>query len=297
MRYDGPARIVVGYDGSADANRALQYGIVEARERAGELVIVHAVDDTVLNSAWGVVFDPEEIKLGAARMLAATVNDAVAAGMERNRVHTQIVLGNPAAALTKLSAQASLVVLGRRSAEEGEKLFVGSTTTGVVGAARCPVIVVSGSDVIREGRAGVIGVAVDTSARGAVALEWALQECRDHGGRVTVISVCRAPQSRWFSSGTPTEEQKRSVLAVTRERMSELVNEIATQFGDVPVELEVAYGVPLDILVERTDELDLLLVEAHASFPTYSVGGLIRGLLTHARCPIGVIRPTEPHDS
>ncbi len=39
------------------------------------------------------------------------------------------------------------------------------------------------------------------------------------------------------------------------------------------------------------------MLEVHASFPTYSVGGLIRGLLSHGRCPIGVIRPKDAHGS
>ncbi|HEX5336108.1 MAG TPA: universal stress protein, partial [Propionicimonas sp.] len=81
--YEGPARVVVGFDGSEDAHRALQHGIAEAMQREAELVLVHAVDDTVLNSAWGVVFDPEEIKQGAAAMLAKGVDDAVEAGMAR----------------------------------------------------------------------------------------------------------------------------------------------------------------------------------------------------------------------
>ncbi len=71
--YEGPARGLVGFDGSEDSHRALQHGIGEALQRDAELVLVHAVDDTVLNSAWGVVFDPEEIKLGAAEMLAKGV--------------------------------------------------------------------------------------------------------------------------------------------------------------------------------------------------------------------------------
>lgn len=295
--YEGPARVLVGFDGSEDAHRALQQGIVEAKRRGAELVVVHAVDDTVLNSAWGVVFDPEEIKLAAAEMLANAVNDAVAAGMERSRVRTEVVLGNPAAALTRLSDQASLVVVGRRSTATGERLFVGSTSVGVVGAAHCPVIVVSDTDIAREERTGLIGVAVDTSARGAVALEWALTECQAHGGKVVVISVCRAPQGRWFSGGHPTAEQQQAAVAVTRERMIEMIAPLAEQFSGVEITLEVPYGAPLDILVARTEELDRLVVEVHASFPTYSVGGLIRGLLSQGRCPIGVIRPKDSHGS
>ncbi len=295
--YEGPARVVVGFDGSEDAYRALQHGIAEALERKAELVLVHAVDDTVLNSAWGVVFDPEEIKLGAASMLAKGVDDAVAAGMARNSVRTEIVLGNPAAALTRMSSQASLIVVGRRSNAAGERQYVGSTSVGVVGAAHCPVIVVSDNDIVREKRTGLIGVAVDTSARGAVALEWALTECQDHGGKVVVISVCRAPQGRWVSGGQPTPEQQDAAVEVTRARMSEMISEITEDFPGVDVTLEVPYGSPLDLLTARTEDLDMLVVEVHAAFPTYSVGGMIRGLLSHGHCPIGVIRPKDSHGS
>jgi hypothetical protein len=41
----------------------------------------------------------------------------------------------------------------------------------------------------------------------------------------------------------------------------------------------------------------MLVLEVHASFPTYSVGGTIRGLLSHGRCPIVVIRPKDSHGS
>jgi nucleotide-binding universal stress UspA family protein len=297
MPYQGPPRVLVGFDGSDDAYRALELAIKEAQSRDAELVVVHAVDDTVLNSAWGVVFDPEEIKLNAAEMLARGVEDAVAAGLPRSRVRTEVVLGNPAAALTRMSHQASLVVVGRRSAEPGERLFVGSTSVGVVGAAHCPVIVVSAIDTPHEARTGLIGVAVDTSARGAVALEWALQECTQFGGRVVVISIFRAPQGRWFTGGQPNEEQQQAAVEVTRARMAEMVSEITEDYPDVEVDLEVSYGSPVDVLVARSDELDLLMLEVHASFPTYSVGGLIRGVLTHGRCPVGVIRPKDSHGS
>lgn len=294
--YGGPARVLVGFDGSEDSYRALEYGIAEAKSRGAELVVVHAVDDTVLNSAWGVVFDPEEIKLNAAEMVARGVEDAVAAGLPRERVRTEVVLGNPAAALTRMSHHASLVVVGRRATEPGERLFAGSTTVGLVGAAHCPVIVVSAVDTRHEARTGLIGVAVDTSARGAVALEWALQECERNGGRVAVLSVIRSPQGRWFA-GTPTQEQQDAATKVTSARMEEMVGEITEDYPDVEVAVEVSHGTPVDVLVARSEELDLLMLEVHASFPTYSVGGLIRGVITHAKCPVGIIRPRDAHGS
>ena len=295
--YLGPARVVVGFDGSDDSFRALGHAIGEALRRDAELLLLHAVDDIVLNSAWGVVFDPEEIKQGAAEMLDNGVKEALAAGLPRNRVRTEVVLGNAAAALVRESHQASLVIVGRRSVDAGEKPVAGSTAVGVVGASHCPVIVLSADDVVHEPATGVIGVGVDTSARGAVALEWALTECSNRGGRVVVISVCRAPQGRWFSTGRPSPEQETAAVDVTRARMSDMISEITEDYPDLDVTLEVSYGSPLDVLVARSEQLDLLAVEVHASFPTYSVGGLIRGLMSHGRCPIGVIRPKDAHGS
>ena len=130
-----------------------------------------------------------------------------------------------------------------------------------------------------------------------MALEWALSECRDHGGKVVVLSVCRAPQGRWFTGGQLTEEQKNAAVEITRQRVAEMIEPIAAQVPEVAVDLEVSYGSPVDILTARTDSLDLLVLEVHASFPTYSVGGLIRGLLSHGRCPIGSIRPKASHGS
>ena len=60
--YDGPARVIVGYDGSAEADAALRYGVADALGRGADLVLVNAVDDMVLGSAWGVVFDVETIR-------------------------------------------------------------------------------------------------------------------------------------------------------------------------------------------------------------------------------------------
>lgn len=294
--YQGPARVLVGFDGSEDSYQALAYGIGQAKAREGELVVVHAVDDTVLNSAWGVVFDPEEIKLNAAEMVARGVEDAVTAGLPRERIRTEVVLGNPAAALTRLSSHASLVVVGRRASEPGERPFVGSTSVGVVGTSHAPVVVVSSADVIHEAPIGLIGVGVDTSARGAVALEWALQESGRSGAGVAVLSVVRTPQGRWFTS-QPTAAQQAEAVRVTTSRMEDMVGEITEDYPDVDVSLEVSQGNPVDVLVARSETLDLLVVEVHASFPTYSVGGLIRGLLTHARCPVGVVRPRDAHGS
>ncbi len=295
--YEGPARVIVGYDGSEDADHALRYGAAEAVTRDADLVIVNAVDDMVLNSAWGVVFDPDTIRAGALEMLTAAVEQAVGYGVVRERVRTEVGLGNPAAVLARHSEAASLIVLGCRSVVEGERAFVGSTAVGVAGTSHCPVIAVSAQQRQREERTGLVGVGVNTAAKGAIALEWALQECEAHGGSVVVISVAKAAAGRLFRSGAVPPEVQDELIRVTRERIAEMVRPLAEAHPEVPIELDVSYGNPLDVLIDRSETLDLVVVEVHTSFPTYSVGGVTRGLMTHAHCPVGTIRARDSHGS
>lgn len=295
--YEGPARVIVGYDGSEDADRALHYGAMEAISRDAELVLVNAVDDMVLNSAWGVVFDPDTIRASALEMLGAAIDQAAGFGVPRERIRIDVGLGNPAAVLSRHSESASLIVLGCRSVVEGERAFVGSTAVGVAGTSHCPVILVSAQQRQREERTGLIGVGVNTAAKGAIALEWALRECERHGGSVVVISVAKAASGRVFRTGAVPPGVEEELIRVTRERIAEMVRPLAEAHPTVKIDFEVSYGNPLDVLIERSESLDLVVVEVHTGFPTYSIGGVTRGLMTHAHCPVGTIRDRDSHGS
>ncbi|MDR1767364.1 MAG: universal stress protein, partial [Propionibacteriaceae bacterium] len=204
-------RIIVGYDGSEDAVAALEYAVAEALARQSSLALVYAVDDTVLNSVWGVVFDPDEIKSDAAAMMGEAVAQAAKLGMPAEKVRAEVVLGDPAAALSKLSPRADLVVLGRCSVGKGVSEFVGSTAVGVAGASECPVVVVSANNHRPEIPFGRVGVGVHIAAKGRVGLPVALAEARRRGAAVSVISVVKATQSRWRAASLTDEQQQQAM--------------------------------------------------------------------------------------
>ncbi len=295
--YDGPPRLIVGYDGSPDAQRALTDAAKIALARDAEIVLLNAVDDTILNSAWGVVFDADTIKSAATDLLSSAAADAVALGLPAERIRTAVELGNPAAALARHSEAASLIVVGRRSSQEGERAYVGSTAAGVVGTAVCPVIVVSADHPEPSHDTQLIGVGVNTAAKGTVALEWALRQGERSGAKVVVISVARASVGRLMRPASVTPEVQAELLEVTRGRIADMVAPIAAEHPGVDVDFEIEYGAPLDVLVTRSAELDLLVVEVQPSFPTYSIGGLTRGLLAHSSCPVATLRWRDSHDS
>jgi nucleotide-binding universal stress UspA family protein len=292
--YSGPPRILIGYDGSDDAYAALEYGIREAIAGDTEIALIYAVDDTVLNSVWGVVFDPEEIKQNAADMMTDAVAEIEARGVAPERIRTEVVLGNPASALTKYSEFASRVILGRCSVGKGESEFVGSTAVGVAGAARCPVVVVSSNNPLPEQPFGRIGVGVHIEGKGRAGLPWAMGEAKRLGAELSVISVVKAaPRSRWRSAPTLTQEQQDEAMDITRIRVESILRSQHEKTPGVTTTLDISYGSPVDVLVRRSHELDMLVVEVQSSFPNFSVGGVARGLMAHGHCPVALVRSKD----
>ena len=286
--YDGPPRVLVGYDGSDDAQTALAYGVSEAKARDAELVLAYAVDDVVLNTAWTAVVDQDEIKREAREMLDAAAAEIIAQGFPRRRVHAEVVLGAPVKALSRLSEWATIVVVGRTS-NSGEQAVVGSTAVGVAAMSRCPVVVM-GVDTPIPDATHRIGVGVNPSARTAAnALSWAFEETIRTGSSLTVLSVCKPVSGRFFRSSANPEQQEQ-LVADTRAHVSALVAAAREGRAEVKAELEVILGSPVDTLVRRSAELDLLVVDLMASFPTYAVSGVARGVMTHARCPVALLR-------
>lgn len=288
MSDNAEVRILVGYDGSDDGVAALNFGVAEAVARGGVLHLVYAVDDTVLNSAWGIVFDVDAVRKAGLDLLEQAREQAHGRGVPLDRIETECLVGQPAAVLSKLSEQSSLVVVGRRAERGTSAMFVGSTAVGLAGTAGCPTIMASALNQDAQPKR-VIGVGLDPGGRGVVGLEWAMKRAKRLGDRVRVVSVVKHPTSRIWGAG-PTEEQRERAMADVRQRLQAGLDAAAVKIPEVPVELDVRYGAPADELVALSQEVDLLIAGVHPSFPTYSVGGTVRGLMAHSTCTLGLIR-------
>jgi nucleotide-binding universal stress UspA family protein len=128
-------RIVVGVDGSENANRALEWAAVQA-ERTGALLEIHAA-----YGAGNVLFPPSEVE-GAMRRLVE--NATKQARHVAPQVGTRAVTdkGPPAPALIEASDDADLLVVGSRGLGGFRGLLLGSVSQQCSTHARCPVVVV-----------------------------------------------------------------------------------------------------------------------------------------------------------
>jgi nucleotide-binding universal stress UspA family protein len=296
--YDGPARVLVGYDGSQDSHAALRFAASEALAREADLIIVKAVDDIVFGSAWGVVIDPDELRRAAAEDIREAVALAQAEGVPLERIRTDVVSGNPAAQLAHLSERVSLVVMGRRSVAPGGKAFVGSTTVGLVGTTRSPVVVTGVGHRVPEHGWKRITVGVDMSrGRGRVALGWAFDVADQYESELRVLSIVRSGGGRWFRGPELSEAQVEQALEGTRRKVEAMVEPYADANPDVDASVEVVHGDARRELVARSAESDVLVIEVQSAFPSYAVGAIARGVMAHSSCPVGLVRAREIYAS
>ena len=142
--------IIVGVDGSDEAQRALRFAIDEAKLRGAPLRVICAWELGM--EAWGEVPPPEETldrPRQQAEEVVAEAEQIVGRLAPNVECEYAALEGAAGVVLVEHSADASLLVVGRHGhgvanvvlASVADVLF-GSVSKHVVGYARCPVVVV-----------------------------------------------------------------------------------------------------------------------------------------------------------
>ncbi|MGV8847494.1 universal stress protein [Tessaracoccus sp.] len=275
--------IVVGVDGSDDGLRAVRFGANTALQFGGELMLVHAVDDAMLAGAWGVVYDPEVLQNAGVTANAQARGLALELGLPEDRIRTEVVLGSPGGVLGRLSEVADLIVLGRRSVSGLERMFVGSTSVSVVSNSSCPVLVISAAaHPIDVGGKKLIGVGMNTSPGSHTTLEVAFRQARRFHSSLEIVHALQPPIGLFAKRLTPDDLAEQ--LRYVRGGIDALATSIAERYPEVAYEVIVVADSPINELVGRSATYDALVLGI--SNAGFGLGGLVRGLMAHAECPL-----------
>jgi nucleotide-binding universal stress UspA family protein len=131
-------KIVVGYDGSDGAKRALDKAAALAGD-GGEIVVVAAAEITARSGITsGAYLDPSEIE-----RKRKDLEEAQAYLGERNvRVDTIEAQGDPGDVIVDAAKDADLVVVGSRGLNPLQRILMGSVSSKVVQRAESDVLVV-----------------------------------------------------------------------------------------------------------------------------------------------------------
>lgn len=132
-------RIIVGYDGSASAQRALNQAVELAKRLDAPLTVLTAADDQFVREDGQVTMAADETL--AERIAGKGAEQAREVGLKNVDVRTSI--DAPAKALINASREGcSLLVVGHRGVGGLQELFLGSVAKSVVDEAGCSVLVV-----------------------------------------------------------------------------------------------------------------------------------------------------------
>lgn len=145
----------------------------------------------------------------------------------------------------------------------------------------------------REGNKERVVVGVDGSPASAVALAWAARYAKAVGATLRAVLAWHYPAA---AGEAPIGVAPSSVTSdVERGRHEELDKAIAATLGDSPsieIERKIAYGHPSQVLIEQSQDADLLVVgsRGHGGFAGMLLGSVSTHCVTHAACPVTVVR-------
>lgn len=284
--------VVVGADGSESGYAGVRYAAEEAARRGVPLDVVHVVPGYLPVGPFLMI--PE----GALQSFGASVSDCAARvacehvpGLD---VTSHLVPGNRVRTLVRLSRTAGLLVLAARHLNPVDHLVVGSTVTGVVSRAACPVTVVPVGWEPPEKPHRRVVAGYESPRHSAELFEGAFAAAERLRAELVVLHawriegvyddvVCgRAEEERWNA-------EERALIETTLEGYRE-------SFPDVRVKVLVEHDRPVHALVRASHTADrvILVKPAHGGY-VHHLGTTTRAVLRTAACPVEVVSSaTEP---
>jgi nucleotide-binding universal stress UspA family protein len=141
----------------------------------------------------------------------------------------------------------------------------------------------------------LVVVGVDGSAESIAALGWAGRYAAATGAKVRAVLAWHYPTT---AAVPPVGLTPEPINKEVTERMdASLAGAVDAVFpgASAQVERQLTYGHPAEVLVEESKGADLLVVgsRGHAAFTGMLVGSVSIHCVTHASCPVVVVRSRD----
>ena len=140
---------------------------------------------------------------------------------------------------------------------------------------------------------GNVVVGVDGSPSSRAAAQWAADYAEQIGGVLTLVAAWDWTQSYGWAVPLPSDYNP-------EEDAHRLVDEVARELGHehpgLRIEARTAQGHPAPVLVDASNDAALLVVgsRGHGEFTGMLLGSVSEHCVTHAHCPVLVLRTEKP---
>lgn len=279
--------VVVGVDGSDEADRAIRFGVAEAVRDNRVLRLVHVVHEAVPLTPMLPMFGSDTLRAVGTRILAEAEERAHA--LAGNVLHVEQVLahGPRTSAILQHAGDAAVIVLGIRSSTV-QRLWTGSTTTGVAARARCPVVAVPEEWLTaRVHRRVVAGVDGSPASAEVIHAGFAAAQARKAG-----LVVLHA----WRPAGQYDAAIGGRVGAEAWARQTEpavwaMVAGWRADFPEVDVQVALRYQNVAVALAEASHQADLLVIGRRSERAPFglALGSKARTMLRVSGCPVEIV--------
>jgi nucleotide-binding universal stress UspA family protein len=273
--------IVVGYDGSADSDRAVDWAVKAAQLRHCPIRLVAVLEDDI---------DPDWLpdRVEAARQHAM---EALRSGADPELPVTVMKpRSEPAThALLRLASDAQLIVLGAHGHGILDGALAGSVSQHLARHAECPVVVARDAH-DRAARRIVVGF--DDSPGSQRAVEFAFEAAQDTHAPLTVMHgwQINPPGSvGMFMTLTPDiVDHAESEDVALRNAMAEW----RAKYPDVNVELSAVPLHPVRLLTDASDHAAMVVVgsRGRGAFTGLLLGSVSQAVLHRANCTVVIAR-------
>lgn len=297
------AEVIVGVDGSPQADAAVRWAAARARHTGARLRLLHAYSVPVpapamsLAAAGPYAADRVEYAAEAGEAVLAAAAELARGHADGVEVSTELRVGGAAQALIDASEQAGLVVVGSRGLGGFTGLLLGSVGVQVSAHARCPTVVVHGD----APATGPVVVGVDGSDLSRAAVAFAFAEADRLGTGVIAVHAWGLPMPTGAGDGLAVvlageDEQAKFARAAGRV-LADALTDVRQRYPDVTVDERLVQAGSAGALLEAAADATMIVVgsRGHGGFKGLLLGSTSQTVLQHAGCPVAVVR-TEPAD-
>ena len=268
--------IAVGFDGSQDGRRALDWAVRAAAVHACRLRVVYAYDVPISSAAPPLALTPRVRRESGERIVRSGLDHVACTAPKDLEVTGHVLPWLPSHVLVSLSKHNDLVVVGRRGLGKLNRLILGSTSAAVAARSAGPVAVVSRVSALRKTAKVVVGV--DRADCSTALLTFAFEEALARHWPIELIHACRTPSS-----------------AVGDTDACDTLHRWAEKYPEVRASIDVREGDPLDMLSSRLRPWDVVVVggRRRPRATGRMRGSVPGGLVRRAPCAVAIVHDSE----